>query len=134
LYKYSSQYERLIRQYAPIIKTQLFGHTHDDSVCTQHTKPGPLLAEAIAYSSSLFTTYQFYLTYSEDNSASDPISVAYVAPSVTTYTNLNPSYRIYEYNRTDGTILNYQQYYTDLELTSTRFLCALPCCSPARVR
>jgi hypothetical protein len=34
LYKYSSQYERLIRQYAPIIKTQLFGHTHDDSVCT----------------------------------------------------------------------------------------------------
>lgn len=91
LYKYSSQYERLIRQYAPIIKTQLFGHTHDDS---------------------------FYLTYSEDNSASDPVSVAYVAPSVTTYTDLNPSYRIYEYNRTDGTILNYQQYYTDLELTN----------------
>ncbi len=53
---------------------------------------------------------------------------------MTTYTDLNPSYRIYEYNRTDGTILNYQQYYTDLELTSTRSRCALPCCSPARVR
>lgn len=84
--------------------------------------------------SSLFTADQFYLTYSEDNSVSDPVSVAYVAPSVTTYTDLNPSYRIYEYNRTDGTILNYQQYYTDLELTSTRSRCALPCCSPARVR
>jgi sphingomyelin phosphodiesterase len=62
---------------------------------------------------------QFYLYYGEDNSTADPINVAYVAPSVTPYTNLNPSYRVYEYNRTDGTILNYQQYYTDLELTST---------------
>jgi sphingomyelin phosphodiesterase len=133
LYKYSSQYERLIRQYAPIIKTQLFGHTHDDSVCTQLNTPSLALYWLIAYL-SLFTACQFYLTYSEDNSASDPVSVAYVAPSVTTYTDLNPSYRIYEYNRTDGTILNYQQYYTDLELTSTRSRCALPCCSPARAR
>ena len=54
-------------RFANTISAQFYGHTHND---------------------------QFMMWYdTETNSV--PINVGYVTPSVTTYTGLNPSYRIY---------------------------------------
>jgi len=38
-----------------------------------------------------------------------PIGISYTAPSVTPYTDKNPSFRIYEYDRNTYEILNYHQ-------------------------
>ena len=60
---------------------------------------------------------------------SKPINIAYVAPSVTTFTNLNPGYRVYQVDRgsVDSTIsymgsvdrafsvVDHQTYFLDLE-------------------
>ena len=40
--------------------------------------------------------------------------VALVAPSVTTFTNTNPSYRIYTFAQDTFELLDYQQFHTNL--------------------
>ena len=64
---WGQNWAKIVDRFANTISAQFYGHTHND---------------------------QFIVWYDlETNSV--PINVGYVCPSVTTYTGLNPSYRIY---------------------------------------
>ena len=64
---WAKNWAKVVDRFANTISAQFYGHTHND---------------------------QFELWYdTETNSV--PINVGYVTPSVTTFTGLNPSYRIY---------------------------------------
>jgi len=43
--------------------------------------------------------------------------MAYIAPSLTTFTRINPSYRVYELDATTFEVLDYIQFRTDLATT-----------------
>jgi len=64
---WGQNWARVVDRFANTIRAQFYGHTHND---------------------------QFIVWYDEETN-SVPINVGYVTPSVTTYTGLNPSYRIY---------------------------------------
>ncbi|KAL0268955.1 UNVERIFIED_CONTAM: hypothetical protein PYX00_010720 [Menopon gallinae] len=64
---WSRNYYKIINRYETTITAQFFGHTHFD---------------------------EFELFYDTEN-LGRAVSVAYIGPSVTSYTNLNPGYRIY---------------------------------------
>ncbi|XP_052555280.1 sphingomyelin phosphodiesterase [Tympanuchus pallidicinctus] len=68
LRSWSWNYYRIVNRFEGTIAAQFFGHTHVD---------------------------EFEMFYDEET-LSRPVSVAFVAPSVTTYINLNPGYRVYE--------------------------------------
>ncbi|XP_027529504.1 LOW QUALITY PROTEIN: sphingomyelin phosphodiesterase-like [Neopelma chrysocephalum] len=68
LRSWSWNYYRIVSRFEGTIAAQFFGHTHLD---------------------------EFELFYDEET-LSRPVSIAFVAPSVTTYINLNPGYRVYE--------------------------------------
>ena len=57
-----------IFRYEGVIANQFYGHTHYDS---------------------------YFLFYDEKSNFTRPTNVGYVSPSVVTYSNLNPGYRIY---------------------------------------
>jgi len=80
---YAVQYIDIVNKYQHIIVGQFFGHTHND---------------------------EFQLV--NDNNGS-PMSVIYIAPSVTTFTNHNPSFRIYEYTN-DYQLIDYHQFIANL--------------------
>uniref|UniRef100_A0AC35TN56 Metallophos domain-containing protein n=1 Tax=Rhabditophanes sp. KR3021 TaxID=114890 RepID=A0AC35TN56_9BILA len=62
-------YYNLVNRYESTIAAQFFGHTHSE---------------------------QYYLTYEDmKDSTSRPTSVIFAAPSVTTYSEYNPAYRVY---------------------------------------
>ena len=89
LVSWSHQYTRIVTRYSNIIMGQFYGHTHYD---------------------------EFSVLY---NTEGEPISVAFIAPSITPHDYLNPGYRIY---LTDGAreksthvVLDHQTYYVDLE-------------------
>lgn len=83
---WSGRYRALIDRFTNIIRAQLFGHTHNDQL-------------------------QIVKSYS-DNST---VGVVYVAPSFTTFSDLNPSFRIFEVDSDTNTVLNYYQYRLDLD-------------------
>eukprot|EP01088_Endostelium_zonatum_P022258 TRINITY_DN93_c0_g1_i1.p1 TRINITY_DN93_c0_g1~~TRINITY_DN93_c0_g1_i1.p1 ORF type:complete len:621 (-),score=100.37 TRINITY_DN93_c0_g1_i1:43-1905(-) len=89
LYNYSSRIGDLIREYSSngVIKGSFFGHTHDDD---------------------------FYLFKQGSWNGSKPISVSWIAPSVTPFTYLNPSFRVFEYDPSTFEIVDYHQYNADL--------------------
>ncbi|XP_068787072.1 sphingomyelin phosphodiesterase [Struthio camelus] len=68
LRSWSWNYYRIVNRFEGTIAAQFFGHTHVD---------------------------EFEMFYDEET-LTRPVSVAFVAPSVTTYINLNPGYRVYE--------------------------------------
>ncbi|XP_039913150.1 sphingomyelin phosphodiesterase [Hirundo rustica] len=68
LRSWSWNYYRIVNRFEGTISAQFFGHTHLD---------------------------EFELFYDEET-LSRPVSIAFIAPSVTTYINLNPGYRVYE--------------------------------------
>uniref|UniRef100_A0A8D0GAV7 Sphingomyelin phosphodiesterase n=1 Tax=Sphenodon punctatus TaxID=8508 RepID=A0A8D0GAV7_SPHPU len=68
LRSWSWNYYRIIDRFEGTVAGQFFGHTHVD---------------------------EFEMFYDEAT-LSRPVSVAFVAPSVTTFINLNPGYRVYE--------------------------------------
>ena len=84
---WSRNYNKIINRYADIVTGQFFGHTHVD---------------------------EFQIFYSEDKT---PSNVAYIAPSVTPYHSLNPSYRLYTVS-TAGEILDHRTYVMDLEVAN----------------
>jgi hypothetical protein len=83
---YSSQLHIIFDEFRDVIAGSFFGHTHMDEV------------EVVR------------------DVATDtvPIGIAFVAPSVTPQTNINPSFRIYTYNRTSFEVLDYQQFTINL--------------------
>lgn len=70
---------------------QFFGHTHSD---------------------------EFAVFYENENYTQRAFSMYYVGPSVTTYSNRNPAYRIYtidgNYSNSTWRVLNHETYYLNL--------------------
>ena len=76
------RYTALMERYANIVKGQFFGHIHED---------------------------YFYLT----RSFMDPskiINVVQIHPSLTTFSSLNPSFRVYEMDKDTYDLIDYKQY------------------------
>ena len=69
-----------------MIKGQFYGHTHNDHIET--------------------------IKSSQDGTA---ISTLFIAPSGTTYSFKNPSFRVFEMNAFDNSIKDYAQYRLDLK-------------------
>ena len=88
---FGKNFNKIIDRFANTVVASFYGHTHND---------------------------QFVLHYDfETNSV--PIHVGFVTPSVTTYTGLNPSYRIYHvdgpYKGSSFRVLDTETYIFDLE-------------------
>jgi len=81
---YCEQYIQVIARFNNTITGQMFGHTHHD---------------------------QFTLMYDSNNNT---INAQLIAPSVTTETDINPSFRIYMYDKNTFEILDVFQYYMNV--------------------
>ncbi|XP_072022827.1 acid sphingomyelinase-like phosphodiesterase 3b [Amphiura filiformis] len=89
--QYDVRYYQIIQQYYDVIAGQLYGHQHTDS---------------------------FKLFYSQNG---DPVSAVFVCPAVTPWNTTlggvganNPGIRLFKYNKNDGTLLDWEQFYLDL--------------------
>lgn len=87
---WSWNYYHIVNRYESTIAGQFFGHTHTD---------------------------EFQIFYDEET-LTRPLSVAFVAPSVTTYVNLNPGYRVYvldgNYPNTSWMVIDHETYILNL--------------------
>jgi len=81
---YCVQYIDIVNRFNETITGQFFGHTHKD---------------------------EFVIFY-DDNL--NPTAVQLIAPSVTTFTNINPSFRIFAYDTSTYDLLDIYQYHTNL--------------------
>ncbi|KAL1933027.1 hypothetical protein VTP01DRAFT_8705 [Rhizomucor pusillus] len=90
---YSNYYSQIIERYTPhVIAGQFFGHTHKD---------------------------EFQVFYrSGSQKAEDAISMAYVAPSITPFLNLNPGFRLYKVDRETFEVVDSLTYVADLDQAS----------------
>ncbi|XP_056645510.1 sphingomyelin phosphodiesterase-like isoform X1 [Diorhabda sublineata] len=88
---WSMNYYSIVDRYRHVITGQFYGHSHAD---------------------------EFELFY-ETKNYSQPINIAYLGPSITTYENHNPAYRIYyvdgDYNNSTRFVLDHETWTTDLE-------------------
>jgi sphingomyelin phosphodiesterase len=82
---WSWHYNALIERYVDVVKGQFFGHTHND---------------------------HFFIN--RGVFSGKPVAVEWVAPSLTSYTFLNPSYRIFEADSLSFDISNFYQYRMNL--------------------
>ncbi|KAM9455654.1 sphingomyelin phosphodiesterase [Clarias gariepinus] len=94
LSSWSWNYYHIVNRYESTITGQFFGHTHFD---------------------------EFQLFYDEET-LTRAVSVAYIAPSVTTFINLNPGYRVYyiDGNYSDSThlVLDHETFILNLTLAN----------------
>ena len=81
-----NNYYDIVIRFKDVIRGQFFGHTHAD---------------------------QFEIIYT-NSSKQQPVSVAYISPSITTYSNLNPGYRIYDIDGQSWNILDHHTYILNL--------------------
>ncbi|CAK9438401.1 uncharacterized protein LODBEIA_P26250 [Lodderomyces beijingensis] len=89
---------KIVERFSPYtIANMFFGHTHRDQF-------------AILYSSNASAA---------DAVAADVVNMAWVAQSVTPYTNFNPSWKWYEVEHESFNIINAYNYYTQLNVTFT---------------
>ncbi|XP_066444653.1 sphingomyelin phosphodiesterase [Eleutherodactylus coqui] len=90
LKSWSWNYYRIVNRYESTIAAQFFGHTHLD---------------------------EFEIFYDEET-LSRPLSVAFISPSVTTFINLNPGFRVYqvdgEYPHSSHVVLDHETYILNL--------------------
>ncbi|KPP70268.1 sphingomyelin phosphodiesterase-like [Scleropages formosus] len=90
LKSWSWNYYRIINRYESTIMGQFFGHTHVD---------------------------EFQMFYDEET-LTRPLGVAFIAPSATTYINLNPGYRVYyidgNYSNSSRLVLDHETYILNL--------------------
>lgn len=77
-------YRKILQIYKNIIRGQFFGHTHLDEIRIYYTEK------------------------------KEPISVAYLAPSVTTYFNVYPAFRFYSTDPETGFITDFQTFYLNI--------------------
>ncbi|EMG47743.1 Acid sphingomyelin phosphodiesterase, putative [Candida maltosa Xu316] len=88
-------FSRIVKRFAPYtIANMFFGHTHRDQ----------------------FTVY--YST-NDTSKVEDALAIQWVIPSVTPFTNFNPSFRYYEVENESFNILNTYNYYFNLNDTFT---------------
>ncbi|XP_043928971.1 sphingomyelin phosphodiesterase [Protopterus annectens] len=87
---WSWNYYHIVNRYESTIAGQFFGHTHYD---------------------------EFQMFYDEET-LTRPVSVAFICPSVTTYINLNPGYRVYDidgdYPESSHMVLDYETHILNL--------------------
>ncbi|XP_053932841.1 sphingomyelin phosphodiesterase [Cuculus canorus] len=87
---WSWNYYRIVNRFEGTIAAQFFGHTHVD---------------------------EFEIFYDEET-LSRPLSVAFVAPSVTTYIDLNPGFRVYtvagSYEGSSASVLDHETFILNL--------------------
>ncbi|KAM6985801.1 sphingomyelin phosphodiesterase [Aplochiton taeniatus] len=90
LSSWSWNYYHIVNRYESTITGQFFGHTHMD---------------------------EFQMFYDEET-MTRPVGVAFIAPSVTTYINLNPGYRVYvvdgNYKGSSRLVLDHETYILNL--------------------
>eukprot|EP01104_Vermistella_antarctica_P004959 TRINITY_DN15366_c0_g1_i1.p1 TRINITY_DN15366_c0_g1~~TRINITY_DN15366_c0_g1_i1.p1 ORF type:complete len:574 (-),score=87.52 TRINITY_DN15366_c0_g1_i1:107-1828(-) len=82
LYPYIDAYLAIVERYNSTIVAHFFGHTHNDQ----------------------------FNVLTDQGTQSVPWNTVYTAPSLTTYTQQNPSYRVLEYDTSNGAINDYHQY------------------------
>lgn len=83
---------QIVSRFAPYtIKAVFFGHTHEDQFSVFYNQNG--------------TTH----------SARDAVSQAFIGPSVTPLTNVNPSFRIYDVDPLSYDVVDYHQYYAQTD-------------------
>ncbi|KTG34926.1 hypothetical protein cypCar_00019195, partial [Cyprinus carpio] len=96
LSSWSWNYYHIVNRYESTITGQFFGHTHVD---------------------------EFQMFYDEDT-LTRPLSVAFIAPSVTTYVNLNPGYRVYyvdgNYPGSSRMVLDHETFILNLTLANNQ--------------
>ncbi|RIA98368.1 Metallo-dependent phosphatase-like protein [Glomus cerebriforme] len=86
---FSSYFSQIVARFNDTITGQFYGHTHWD---------------------------EFQVIYdSIGNHEPRPVGVGYMGPSVTTFKNLNPAFRVYEINKSTKKIINHYTYYLDIE-------------------
>ncbi|CAB5373212.1 sphingomyelin phosphodiesterase [Rhizophagus irregularis] len=86
---FNSYFSQIVARYKDIIVGQFFGHTHWDE-------------------------FQVIYDYHNGNEPR-PVGVGYMAPSVTTFRNVNPAFRVYKIHKKTKKILNHYTYYLDIE-------------------
>ena len=99
---WSSNYYRIVSRYESTIAGQFFGHTHQDE-------------------------FQMFYDVDEqqphDNKTQfkhlRPTSVAFVAPSATTFGGVNPGYRVYTIDAQTFEVLGYETYFVNLTSANT---------------
>ncbi|KDN35861.1 hypothetical protein K437DRAFT_67526 [Tilletiaria anomala UBC 951] len=80
---------QIVERFSPYtIRGIFFGHTHEDQFSVMYAKNGTTRATV------------------------DALNVAYMGPSITPGTNVNPSFRIYDVDPLTWQVLDYHQYYT----------------------
>lgn len=82
---FSEKYYKIVLRYSSIITGQFFGHTHSN---------------------------RFLIFYNE--LLNKPVNHAYISASILPQ-NQDASFRIYYYNRTDMSIVNYEEYYSNID-------------------
>ena len=94
LQNWSALYYQVVQRYSPhVIAEQFFGHTHYD---------------------------EFALYYGPGaKSTQNAIATAWIGPSVTPYTDLNPGYRVYKVDTKSWNVFDSQTYVADLSQAST---------------
>jgi sphingomyelin phosphodiesterase len=88
--QWAERYTALVDRFSHVIRGQFFGHTHQDHFESMHS----------------------YV----DNSL---IGTVFIAPSMTTYTQQNPSFRIFEVDEETKFPLNYYQYRLNLSVVNS---------------
>ncbi|KAF9584348.1 hypothetical protein BGW38_006781 [Lunasporangiospora selenospora] len=89
LQNWSAQYYQVIQRYSPhVIAEQFYGHSHYDEF-------------ALFYSSS-------------SKNAQSALSTAWIGPSVTPYTDINPGFRVYKVDTKSWNVFDSETYIADL--------------------
>jgi len=83
--QWSARFRALADRFTNIIRGQFYGHTHNDQ-------------------------FQIVRSFADES----PVGVIYVSPSLTTYTSLYPSFRIFEVDADTNQVVDYQQYRLNL--------------------
>ncbi|OQR67231.1 sphingomyelin phosphodiesterase-like [Tropilaelaps mercedesae] len=83
---WSTQFHALVHRFRRTIKAQFYGHTH----------------------------YDEFIVYFDKDTRTVPINIAYIGPSVTTYSYLNPSFRIYRALAATNDIVDHETYFLNL--------------------
>ncbi|CAI4226979.1 unnamed protein product [Auanema sp. JU1783] len=89
---YALNYYKVTNRFQNTISAQFFGHTHHDA---------------------------FYMVYEDPNDAtSRPTGVVYAAPSVTTFSEYNPAYRIYtvdgKHDKSTFEVIDYEEWFLNM--------------------
>ncbi|KXN73628.1 sphingomyelin phosphodiesterase [Conidiobolus coronatus NRRL 28638] len=86
--KFSRSWNKIVKSYSHIIIAQFYGHTHRD---------------------------EFELYYLDGpKNAQNAVSNSFIAPSITTYVNMNPGFRVYTVDAESYQVKDFTQYYANL--------------------